>query len=82
MLHTYVHMMAELEEFVLSLKGLSAPQLMDKKDAIEKDIKEFNDVLQAVSPKEPPPGTGLSCRPLCFLNAARWGGHAWSIGGR
>ncbi len=40
--------MAELKGFVQSLKGLSAAELMEKKDAIEKDIKEFNEVLQSV----------------------------------
>lgn len=35
-------------DFAVSLKGLNAAQLMDKKDSIERDIKEFIDVLQSV----------------------------------
>ena len=35
--------------FVQSLKGLNAVQLMEKKEAIERDIKEFSEVLQTVS---------------------------------
>lgn len=37
-----------MEEFVRTLKELSAVQLMDKKDSIERDIREFTDVLQTV----------------------------------
>lgn len=40
--------MAEQGDFVSSLQGLAAAQLMDKKDSIEKDIKEFSDILQTV----------------------------------
>lgn len=38
----------EVEDLASSLKGLSAAQLMEKKESIEKDIKEFDDVLQTV----------------------------------
>ena len=41
-------MMAEENEFVRSLQDLTAVQLMDKKDSIEKEIHEFNDILQTV----------------------------------
>lgn len=37
------------EEFLKSLESLSAVQLMEKKDSIEKELKEFSDVLQTVS---------------------------------
>ena len=49
-------MAAELEGFVQSLSGLSAAQLMEKKDAIERDMKEFNEVLQTVSARGGPEG--------------------------
>ena len=37
-----------MEDFVSSLRDLSATELMRKKDSIEGDIKELNDVLQTV----------------------------------
>ena len=42
--------MAKMQDagFVSSLKGMTAAQLMDMKDSIEKEIKEFNDVLEGV----------------------------------
>lgn len=40
---------SEKEDFLSSLQGLTATQLMDKKESIEKEIKEFNEILQTVS---------------------------------
>ena len=48
--------------FESTLEGLTAMELMDKKDSIESDIKEFIDILESVSypksscwPNIPPP---------------------------
>lgn len=38
-----------MEDFAGTLNGLSAAQLMVKKDSIEKDIQEFTDILETVS---------------------------------
>ena len=37
------------EDFQSTLKGLTAMELMDKKDSIEREIKEFMDLLESVS---------------------------------
>jgi hypothetical protein len=37
-----------MEDFLASLQGLSAVQLADKKDSIERELKEFSDVLLTV----------------------------------
>lgn len=71
--------MDELEGFVQSLKGMSAAQLMEKKDAIERDMKEFSDILQAVSVYCH--GDGDVSDDVCFSLAARWCGHEWTPGG-
>lgn len=41
-----------MEDFASSLKELSAVQLMDKKDSIERDIKQYHDVLQTVRARD------------------------------
>ncbi len=46
----------DMAGFVQSLKGLNAAQLMEKKEAIERDTKEFSEVLQTVSQRFPMSG--------------------------
>lgn len=71
--------MAEQEDFVASLKGLTAAQLMDKKDSMEKEMKELSEVLQTVRLSSLPPITNIMSV-CCFT--AEGGGHGCSAGGR
>ena len=61
--------MAEVEDLAGSLEGLSAAQLMEKKETIEKDIKEFDDILQTVRRD--------SC--VCCCVCIRTGPHACGL---
>lgn len=63
----------KMEDFVSSLQEMSAVQLVDKKDSIERESKEFTDVLQTVREM----GLLYNCKPCLFnqywCSKVEWG---------